>query len=69
MKKLSGVRMSHKISSLMAGLIVGFILMEVAWYAQINTDFEQKALDQKYQQSAQTVEQMNNNMLFVTNSL
>lgn len=69
MKKLSGVRISHKISSLMAGLIVGFILMGVAWYAQINADFEQKALDTKYQQSAQTLEKMNNSMQFVTHSL
>lgn len=69
MKKLSGVRISHKISSLMAGLIVGFILMGVAWYAQINADFEQAALDKKYQQSVQTLEQVDSNMLFVTNSL
>lgn len=69
MKKLSGVRISHKISSLMAGLIVGFILMGVAWYAQINADFEQAALEKKYHQSVQTLEQMNNSMLVVTSSL
>lgn len=69
MKKLSGIRISHKISSLMAGLIVGFILMGVAWYAQINSDIEQKALDKNYQQSAQPLEKMNADLLFITNSL
>ncbi len=35
MKKLSGIKISHKISSLMIGLVVGFLLMAVAYYAQI----------------------------------
>lgn len=35
MKKLSGIKISHKISSLMIGLVVGFLIMAVAYYAQI----------------------------------
>lgn len=34
MKKLSGIKISHKITSLMVGLVVGFLLMAVAYYAQ-----------------------------------
>lgn len=34
MKRLSGIKISHKISSLMIGLVVGFLLMAVAYYAQ-----------------------------------
>ncbi|MFO1388268.1 methyl-accepting chemotaxis protein [Cellvibrio sp.] len=34
MKKLSGIKISHKITSLMIGLVVGFLLMAVAYYAQ-----------------------------------
>lgn len=53
MKKLSGIKISHKISSLMIGLVVGFLLMAVAYYAQFasektiseaNTNF--KSIDQ-----------------------
>jgi methyl-accepting chemotaxis protein len=53
MKKLSGIKISHKISSLMIGLVVGFLLMAVAYYAQFasekaiseaNTNF--KTIDQ-----------------------
>lgn len=35
MNKLSGIKVSHKISSLMIGLVAGFLLMGVAYYAQI----------------------------------
>lgn len=35
MKTLSGIKISHKITSLMIGLVVGFLLMAVAYYAQI----------------------------------
>ncbi|MET0356462.1 MAG: methyl-accepting chemotaxis protein [Cellvibrio sp.] len=35
MNRLSGIKISHKISSLMIGLVVGFLLMAVAYYAQI----------------------------------
>ena len=35
MNKLSGIKISHKISSLMIGLVVGFLIMAVAYYAQI----------------------------------
>ena len=38
MKKLSGIKISHKISSLMIGLVVGFLLMAVAYYAQIASE-------------------------------
>ena len=34
MNKLSGIKISHKISSLMIGLVGGFLLMAVAYYAQ-----------------------------------
>ena len=34
MKNLSGIKISHKITSLMIGLVVGFLLMAVAYYAQ-----------------------------------
>jgi twitching motility protein PilJ len=53
MKRLSGIKISHKISSLMIGLVVGFLLMAVAYYAQFasektiseaNTNF--KSIDQ-----------------------
>ena len=35
---LSGIKISHKISSLMVGLAAGFLLMGVAYYAQIASD-------------------------------
>lgn len=35
MKKLSGVKISHKISRLMVGLVAGFLMMAVAYYAQL----------------------------------
>lgn len=38
MKKLSGIKISHKITSLMIGLVVGFVLMAVAYYAQIASE-------------------------------
>lgn len=38
MKKLSGIKISHKISSLMIGLVVGFLLMAVAYYAQFASE-------------------------------
>lgn len=38
MKTLSGIKISHKITSLMIGLVVGFLLMAVAYYAQIVAD-------------------------------
>ena len=38
MNKLSGIKISHKISSLMIGLVVGFLLMAVAYYAQIASE-------------------------------
>ncbi len=38
MKKLSWIKISHKISSLMIGLVVGFLLMAVAYYAQIASE-------------------------------
>ena len=38
MKKLSGIKVSHKISSLMIGLVVGFLLMAVAYYAQFASE-------------------------------
>ena len=38
MNKLSGIKISHKISSLMIGLVAGFVLMGVAYYAQIASE-------------------------------
>lgn len=38
MKKLSAIKISHKISSLMIGLVVGFLLMAVAYYAQMTSE-------------------------------
>jgi len=38
MKKLPGIKISHKISTLMIGLVVGFLLMAVAYYAQIASE-------------------------------
>lgn len=38
MKNLSGIKISHKISSLMIGLVAGFLLMAVAYYAQIASE-------------------------------
>lgn len=38
MNKLSGIKVSHKISSLMIGLVAGFLLMGVAYYAQIASE-------------------------------
>ncbi len=38
MNKLSGIKISHKISSLMIGLVAGFLLMGVAYYAQIASE-------------------------------
>lgn len=38
MNTLSGIKVSHKISSLMIGLVTGFLLMGVAYYAQIASE-------------------------------
>lgn len=38
MKNVSGIKISHKISSLMIGLVAGFLLMAVAYYAQIASE-------------------------------
>ncbi|RYY75088.1 MAG: methyl-accepting chemotaxis protein [Gammaproteobacteria bacterium] len=38
MNKLSGIKISHKISSLMIGLVGGFLLMAVAYYAQFASE-------------------------------
>jgi len=69
MKKLSGVKISHKISSLMIGLIVGFILMGVAYYAQISTDIKQAATQAQYQQSLQLLDRIEDVQQSVTESL
>lgn len=51
MNKLSGIKISHKISSLMIGLIVGFVLMGVAYYAQISVDIKQTKIQQQFGQA------------------
>jgi twitching motility protein PilJ len=38
MNMLSGIKISHKIASLMIGLVAGFLLMGVAYYAQIASE-------------------------------
>ncbi len=40
MNTLSGIKISHKISSLMIGLIAGFMIVGVAYYAQVTTDLK-----------------------------
>ncbi len=56
MKNVSGIKISHKISSLMIGLIVGFVLMGVAYYAQISVDIKQEKTQQQFQQAEQSLE-------------
>lgn len=56
MKILSGIKISHKISSLMIGLIVGFVLMGVAYYAQISVDIKQAKTRQQFQQAEQSLD-------------
>lgn len=51
MNKLSGIKISHKISSLMIGLIVGFVLMGVAYYAQMSVDIRQSKTEQQFGQA------------------
>lgn len=67
MKKLSAVKISHKISSLMLGLIVGFILMGVAYYAQISADIKQKSLDQQYAQTISVLENVKEKQQAISN--
>lgn len=55
MKNVSGIKISHKISSLMIGLIVGFVLMGVAYYAQISVDIKQERTRQQFQQAEQSL--------------
>ncbi len=56
MKNVSGIKISHKISSLMIGLIVGFVLMGVAYYAQISVDIKQERTHQQFQQAEQSLD-------------
>jgi methyl-accepting chemotaxis protein len=56
MKNVSGIKISHKISSLMIGLIVGFVLMGVAYYAQISVDIKQERTRQQFQQAEQSLD-------------
>lgn len=58
MNKVSGIKISHKITSLMIGLIVGFLLMGVAYYAQISIEIRQAKTEQLFTQSTQTLEQL-----------
>lgn len=55
MKNVSGIKISHKISSLMIGLIVGFVLMGVAYYAQISVDIKQERTQQQFQLAEQSL--------------
>lgn len=58
MNKLSGIKISHKISSLMIGLIVGFVLMGVAYYAQISVDIKQSKTEQQFGQAELLLERV-----------
>lgn len=53
MNKISGIKISHKISTLMIGLILGFVLMGVAYYAQISIEQRQIRTEQQFAQAEQ----------------
>lgn len=53
MNKISGIKISHKISTLMIGLILGFVLMGVAYYAQISIEQRQIRTEQQFSEAEQ----------------
>lgn len=58
MKALAGIKISHKISSLMIGLVVGFVMMGVAYYAQIATDLRMQEIERQRQTGLEQIEQL-----------
>lgn len=60
MKALTGIKISHKISSLMIGLVVGFVMMGVAYYAQIATDLRMQDIEQQRQFGSEQTDQLSN---------
>lgn len=69
MNKLSGIKISHKISSLMIGLIVGFVLMGVAYYAQISVDIKQIKTEHQFSQAQQLLDSAIQSQLLVKTQL
>src|SRR5690606_32088426 len=65
----------HKIISLMIGLVVGFVLMGVAYYAQVSVDMRMAQVEQRGQAGSELLtqleagrEQMARNLQFWQNS-
>lgn len=61
MKTLTGLKISHKISSLMIGLVVGFVMMGVAYYAQIATEMRSEDIQQQRASTHSQLEQLEAN--------
>lgn len=61
MKALTGLKISHKISSLMIGLVVGFVMMGVAYYAQIATEMRSEDIQQQRASTQSQLEQLDAN--------
>jgi twitching motility protein PilJ len=59
MNLLSQMRISHKISSLMVGLVLGFIAIGVAYYVQITVESRIRAVEQEAFQFQHQVYQLN----------
>jgi methyl-accepting chemotaxis protein len=60
MNKVSGIKISHKITSLMVGLIAGFMIMGVAYYAQISTEIKREKILADYTRAEEHLKQMHN---------
>ncbi len=60
MNKVSGIKISHKITSLMVGLIAGFMIMGVAYYAQISTEIKREKILADYTGAEEHLKQMHN---------
>ncbi|WP_347332130.1 methyl-accepting chemotaxis protein [Marinimicrobium locisalis] len=61
MKALTGLKISHKISSLMIGLVVGFVMMGVAYYAQIATEIRTEDIQQQRASTQAQLQQLEAN--------
>jgi methyl-accepting chemotaxis protein len=55
MNKLSGIKISHKISSLMIGLVAGFLIMGVGYYAQIVSEKTVAEATEKFKSVDKTI--------------
>ncbi len=58
MSPFSGIRIYHKIISLMIGLVMGFVLMGVAYYAQISADIKVAEVNQQGDTANQLLDQL-----------